>query len=228
MGIIRVGKKKTKQQNDSRHSFMVDAPVSQLPQSTPFLPLFLSFFPMTPAKSTTRAFGIKWKTRSSPAVFRRLGAGVKEGEAHAVKLAHVPSVSVATTIFQGVEGHVTYRRQFGHDNRHRRQKIDKKQSQIVMSVVRADEEETDGDGEQELLGRGILVLVVDLLPHVEVVVGAGVELERDAAHVVEHQVAAEHVRGVDECPGGFLGDGGDDVVEDFEEEDEDDVDQPGA
>ena len=77
-----------------------------------------------------------------------------------------------------------------------------------MSVVRANQKQTYGHGEEELLGRGVLVLVVDLLPHVQVVVGAGVELERDAAHVVEHQVGGEHVGDVGQGPAGFLRDGG--------------------
>lgn len=94
--------------------------------------------------------------------------------------------------------------------------------------MRADQEQTYGHGQQELLGRGVLVLVVDLLPHVEVVVGAGVELEGDAAHVVEHQIGGEHVGDVGEGPAGLLRDRGQDVVEDFEDEDEDDVDEPGA
>ena len=85
-----------------------------------------------------------------------------------------------------------------------------------MRVMGADEEQTDGYGEEKFLCRGVLVLVVDLLPHVEVVVGAGVELEGDAAHPVEHEIGAEHVRGVDECPRGFLRDGRHAIVENFE------------
>ena len=94
--------------------------------------------------------------------------------------------------------------------------------------MRADQEQTYGHAEQELLGRRVLVLVVDLLPHVEVVVGARVELEGDAAHVVEHEVGGAVVGGVDERPGGFLREGGDDGEEEFEEEDADWVDEPGA
>ena len=85
--------------------------------------------------------------------------------------------------------------------------------------MRADQEQANRTRQQELLRRRVLVLVVDLLPHVEVVVGAGVELEGDAAHVVEHEVGGEHVGGVGQRPGGLLRDAGDDVVEDFEEED---------
>ena len=88
---------------------------------------------------------------------------------------------------------MTYSRQFGHDHRDRRQKVDQKQTQIVMSIVRANEKQTYGHREQEFLGRRVLVFVVDLLPHVEVVVGARVELEGNPAHVMEHQVGGEHV-----------------------------------
>ena len=69
-----------------------------------------------------------------------------------------------------------------------------------MSIVRTEQEEHDGHAQEELLGRGVLVAVVDLLPHVQVVVGAGVEFKGDAAHVVEHQVGAKHVGDVGEGP----------------------------
>lgn len=54
--------------------------------------------------------------------------------------------------------------------------------------MRAQQKEHDGHAEQKLLGGGVLCPVVDLLPHVEVVVSAAVELERHAADVVEHEV----------------------------------------
>lgn len=92
----------------------------------------------------------------------------------------------------------------------------------------ADQEQTYRHRQQELLRWRVLVLVVDLLPHVEVVVGASVELEGYAAHVVEHEIGGEHVGGIDERPGGLLRNGGHDVVEDFEQEDADYVDGPGA
>lgn len=38
-----------------------------------------------------------------------------------------------------------------------------------------------------------MVPVIDLLPHVQVIVGAGIELKWDAADPVEHQVGPEHV-----------------------------------
>lgn len=92
----------------------------------------------------------------------------------------------------------------------------------------AEEEEADGDAEQEFLGGGILVAVVDLLPHVEVVVGTSVELEGDAPHPVEHEEGTEHVADVGQGPGGFLGDAGNDVVENLQGKDEDEVDGPGT
>lgn len=69
-----------------------------------------------------------------------------------------------------------------------------------MGVVGAEKEEHDGHAEQELLGRRILVPVVDLLPHVEVIVGTGVELERDAPHPVKHEERAEHIADVGQGP----------------------------
>lgn len=97
-----------------------------------------------------------------------------------------------------------------------------------MRVMRANQEQHYGDREEELFGGGVLVAVIDLLPHVEVVVGAGVEVKGDATDVVEHEVRGGRVRAVDESPGGFLGHAGDDVEEDFADEDEDEVDCPGA
>lgn len=52
----------------------------------------------------------------------------------------------------------------------------------------AQEKEDDGDGEEEFFGWGILITVVDLLPHVQIIVGAGVELERYPSHPVEHEI----------------------------------------
>jgi hypothetical protein len=69
-----------------------------------------------------------------------------------------------------------------------------------VRVVRADQKEHNGHGQQELLRGRVLVAIVDLLPHVEVVKGAGVEVEWHTAHVVEHEVGAGHVREVDQGP----------------------------
>lgn len=97
-----------------------------------------------------------------------------------------------------------------------------------MGVVGAEKEEHNGHAEQELLGRSVLVPVVDLFPHVEVIVGTRVELERDAPHPMEHKEGAEHVADVGQGPRGLLRDARDDVVEDLEGGNEDEVDGPGT
>lgn len=92
--------------------------------------------------------------------------------------------------------------------------------------MRAEQEQDNRHTKQELLCRRVLIPVVDLLPHVQVVVRAGIELEGHASHPVEHEVGAEHVGDVGEGPGGFLRDAGNDVVEDLEGCNEDYVDCP--
>lgn len=71
-----------------------------------------------------------------------------------------------------------------------------------------------------------MVPVVNLFPHVQVVVSAGIELKRHTAYVMKHEVGAEHVDYVGEGPRCFLRDPRDDVEEDFEYNDEDNVDSP--
>ena len=95
-----------------------------------------------------------------------------------------------------------------------------------MGIVGAEQKQHNRHAQQKFLGRGILVAIIDLLPHVQVVVGAGVEFKGHATHVVEHEVGTEHVGDICKSPGGFLGDAWDDVEEDFEGDDEDDVDGP--
>ena len=69
-----------------------------------------------------------------------------------------------------------------------------------MGVVSAQQEEANGHCEEEFLGWGVLVSVVYLFPHVEVIVGAGVEFEGDTSDPVEHDVRADHVGDVRERP----------------------------
>ena len=97
-----------------------------------------------------------------------------------------------------------------------------------MRIMRAKQKQQYRHYQQEFLCRRILIAVIDLLPHVEVVVGAGVELEGHALHPVEHEVGPEHVGYVGERPRCFLRDARDDVEEDLEGDYEDDMDCPGA
>lgn len=69
-----------------------------------------------------------------------------------------------------------------------------------MGIVSAEKEQHDRHAEQELLGGGILVAVVNLLPHVEIIIGTSVELERDAPHPMEHEERAKHITDVGEGP----------------------------
>ena len=66
--------------------------------------------------------------------------------------------------------------------------------------MRADQEQAYRHSQQELLCRRILISVVDLLPHIEIVVSTGIEFEWDAPHPVEHEERAEHVADVGKGP----------------------------
>ena len=57
-----------------------------------------------------------------------------------------------------------------------------------MCVVCTQKEEYDRNTQKEFFRRSILVSIVDLLPHVQVVVGPSIEFKGDASHIVEHQV----------------------------------------
>lgn len=94
--------------------------------------------------------------------------------------------------------------------------------------MNTEQEQDDGHAEQELLGRGVLVAVVDLLPHVEVVEGAGVELKGDPAHPVEHDEREEHVRDVGERPRDLLRHARHDVEAEPQKGDQDEMDEPGS
>lgn len=57
-----------------------------------------------------------------------------------------------------------------------------------MRVVGAQQEEYDWYTKQKLFGRRVLSPVVDLFPHIEVVVGATIELKGGAANPVKHKI----------------------------------------
>lgn len=66
--------------------------------------------------------------------------------------------------------------------------------------MRAEEKQHYRHAEKELLGWCVLISVVDLLPHVQVVIGASIEFEWHAADIVEHEIGAEHVGDVGQSP----------------------------
>ena len=88
-----------------------------------------------------------------------------------------------------------------------------------MRIMRAKQKQHNRHTEQKFLGRRVLVSVVNLLPHVEVIICPRVEFKGHALHPVEHQVGAEHVGYICQRPGGFLTNAREGVEEDFEEAD---------
>lgn len=73
-----------------------------------------------------------------------------------------------------------------------------------MRIVCAQKEQDNRYTEQELLGWRILCPVIDLFPHVQVVICAAIEVEWNATDPVEHEVRSEHVRYVGQSPRSLL------------------------
>lgn len=69
-----------------------------------------------------------------------------------------------------------------------------------MSVMRTQEEEDDRNAHEKLLGGCVLISVVDLLPHIEIVICPRVELEWYSTNPVEHEERPKHVGDVCERP----------------------------
>ena len=82
----------------------------------------------------------------------------------------------------------TYPWQLGYHNSHESQKINDEICQVVVRVVSAEEEEHNWYAQEELFSRRVLVAIVDLLPHVQIVVCASVELERHASDPMKHEI----------------------------------------
>lgn len=94
----------------------------------------------------------------------------------------------------------TYPWQLGYYNSHDSQKIDDKVRQVIMRVVSTEKEKHNWYAQEELFSRRVLVTIVDLLPHVQIVVRPSIELEWYASDPVKHQIGPEHVDDVGECP----------------------------
>ncbi len=69
-----------------------------------------------------------------------------------------------------------------------------------MREMGTEQEHQDRDHEQELFRRCVLIPVINLLPHVQVVVSSGIELKRDTPDPVKHQERGAHVGDVDKSP----------------------------
>lgn len=120
----------------------------------------------------------------------------------------------------------TYRGQLGNDNAQDGKKIDGEIRCFVMGIMRAEKEKQYWNAEEKFLCGGVLISIVDLFPHIQIVVSTSVEFERHAAHIMKHEVGAEHIRNVGQRPRCFLRDTGNDVEQDFEGNDENDVNCP--
>ena len=62
------------------------------------------------------------------------------------------------------------------------------------------EEKHNRDTEKELFRGGILVSVVDLFPHIQVIVSSRIEFKRHPPNPMKHEKRAEHVGNVGERP----------------------------
>ena len=189
---------------------------------------FLNRFFGKPCRNRTKYPNTSHSRNTPPSPLPILGRSGEEGYPHAMAL-----LSNISNFFTTLQGTIyfsirTYKRQLGDDDGHDGEEVDGEVGEVVVGVVGADEEEGDGHGEQELLGGRVLVAVVDLLPHVEVVVGAGVEVEGHALHVVEHEVRAGHVGDVGQRPGRLLRHAREGVEDELGEGDEHDVRDPGS
>jgi hypothetical protein len=83
--------------------------------------------------------------------------------------------------------------QFWYHNSKNSQKIDSEIRQIVVGIMSAEKEKDNGDTEQEFLGWGILSSIVDLLPHIQIVVRARIKLEGHPSYPMKHEERAKHV-----------------------------------
>jgi len=97
-----------------------------------------------------------------------------------------------------------------------------------MRVVSAEQEKYNGHAQEEFFGRRVLVAIVDLFPHVQIIICASVELEWYASDPVEHEIGPKHVDDVGESPRYLLRHARNYVEEDLEANDEDEVYGPGT
>lgn len=83
--------------------------------------------------------------------------------------------------------------QFWYHNSEHSQKIDGKIFKVVVGIVCTEEEQDNRYTEEEFLGWCVLCSIVDLLPHVQIVVSTSIKFERYSTNPMEHEERAEHV-----------------------------------
>lgn len=116
--------------------------------------------------------------------------------------------------------------QLGNDRDDTGDTVNDKHGRVVVGVVRRNQKETNGDAEQKLLARSVLVTIVELLPHGQVVISARVEFKGNTSDVVEHYDGADNVRDIGKGPTELLVDTREKVVDNLQQGNNDKVDGP--
>ena len=119
-------------------------------------------------------------------------------------------------------------RELWYHHCHQRHEIHNEVCQVVVGIVGAQQKQHDRYRQQKFLGRRVLISIVDLLPHVQIVICSSIELEGYASDVMKHEVGAGHVGDVGQSPRDLLCYAGDDVEEDLEADNENRVYSPGT
>lgn len=107
------------------------------------------------------------------------------------------------------------RRKFWNDYCQTGNTIKDEKGEVVICVVGRDKKEADWDAQEKLFCGSVLVAIVDLFPHGQVIISAGIEFKGYSGNVVEHYVAANDIGDVCESPAEFLSDAGNEVINDF-------------
>ena len=84
-----------------------------------------------------------------------------------------------------------------------------------MRVVCAKKEQHDWYTKKEFLRGRVLGSIINLLPHVQIVVGPGIELKWHASDPMEHEEGSKHIGYIRHGPRRLLGNSWDYVEEDF-------------
>ena len=97
-----------------------------------------------------------------------------------------------------------------------------------MCVVRTQKKQHNRYAEKEFLCWSVLSSIINLLPHIQIVVSASVKLEGHSPHPVEHEERSKHVRYIRQGPGRFLGYSGNYVKKNLERSNQNQVYRPGT
>jgi hypothetical protein len=97
-----------------------------------------------------------------------------------------------------------------------------------MRIVRTQKKQHNRYAEKEFLCRSVLSPIINLFPHIQIVVSAGVKLEGYSPDPMEHEERSKHVRYIRQGPGRFLGYSRDYVKKNLERSNQNQVYRPGT